>query len=232
MRSLAIKLGAALLLASSVATAQNTIIQGRVSASPGLFDFKFNAPGIGSESGDGTIIALDTGLSLIFLNESGGAFLTDLELEAMEIDSGESGADASFNRTDLKFTAGYQFPSRIAPIVGYRYAAQGDGVFDDESYTEAGYFVGVGYSGIPLGEFATLGGSVAYNATTLDFPGQSEDLDADGASARIALNLNEKPLSFSLRYQVFQVDEPTFDFDESYLLLSVTYTYFSKVLGQ
>lgn len=222
-------LGLGLVLLSGAALANQTVIQARASLSPGLYDFGISVPGLGSASGDGSIIAADTGFSAIFVQANGGAVLSDIELEYMDIDVSGSGG-GSFNRTDLKLTTGYQFPSRITPIVGYRFAAQGDGFFNDDNYQETGFFVGVGYSGIKLGDFGSLGGSLAYNATELEFPDGSK-LDADGGSARVSVSLNEIPLSIGLRYQTFDISESTFNFDESYFLLSFTYTFFSRVLG-
>lgn len=216
----------------------------RTSASYGLYSINVEQGPLVSD-GDGTAWAIDVGGVLGFaLGEDNAATLVfDVDLEAMSVDadtdnnfvvqsdgtlvSGNSSSNTEFERTDFKFTVGTSFDVgfSLTPFVGYRYAWQGDGYFNDDLYIETGYFLGVALGRLTWIEGFEISLSGSYNDTTLDNE-SGPDTDATGLSARIAIKPEKSPLGFSLKYQNFDYDGAGNN-KEDYLLASLTW-YFAQ----
>ena len=193
--------------------------QSRASFSLGNYTYEES-----SADSDGPIIAADVGAAYGLKLQDGSTAVFDVELEAMTIDA-EGDVDLDFERTDLKASAGWVLDVglNLTPFVGLRYAWQGDGYFDDDFYTETGFLVGVGLSGIKLGDNLSLAGSLAYNDTELE--AGSAEADASGFSFRASLRPKGSAIGYSLKYQTFDVEDDLFN--EDYLLVSATW-YFAQ----
>ncbi len=209
---------------------------GRASFSPGYYtnDGRGNLGNTPvSFDGDGFILAADLGGAMGFKLADNQSLLFDLELEAMTVDGdttisggGQTAqSDTEFERTDVKLTVGYSIRSGLnySPFIGTRIAYQGDGFFNDDFYSESGFFVGFGISGIEMGSKLRMSGSVSYNQTELDTG--SSDVDADGYSVRLGLRSIGSPLGYSLKYQTFDTDPDAGGtvIEEGYLLASLTW---------
>ncbi|MES0872792.1 hypothetical protein [Sinimarinibacterium thermocellulolyticum] len=176
---------------------------------------------------------LQTGASVAVSN-----FFADLSVEYLDvqIDGGD------FDRSDLLLTAGYLIGDHWSAFAGYRRGTQGDGVFDDKTFSESGFFVGAGYAGFELGPFM-MGTSLAYNFSKAeDFPFPGDEFDYGGVSLKLAVNPKAAPQhTIQLRYQRFTGDDSprrelesdgipvrveTVELTESYVQLSYAYAFY------
>jgi hypothetical protein len=162
----------------------------------------------------------------------------DLSVEYLDvqIDGG------NFDRSDLLFTTGYLIGDHWSAFVGYRQGSQGDGMFDDDTFKESGFFVGLGYAGMEVGPFM-MGTSIAYNFSEAeDFPFEGDKFDYGGVSLKVALNPKAAPQhTVQFRYQRFTGDDSPrreLDFEgtavrvdrveltESYLQIGYSYAFY------
>lgn len=218
---------------SFAAQADKTLeIHGRVGASAGQYSNEFKISGVNAADEPvnerakrdelvygllGSVIAIMDG------------YYVNTELELQQIDDDE-GAD--FKSSDITLTLGKQFANGWGPFVGYRHVRQGDGVFDSEIQRENGYFLGLSYSGLPIGESIVTSFGAAYVISNINAGGTRFD-DANGVSLRATASFAGTPHSISLRYRQFsgdvRVNDPgigslKLDLEESYLTLSYQYT--------
>ncbi len=224
-----------------VSQAGDHILQGRLTPiGYGDYDFdvKFNlndGSTFGTDTG-GDYLSSDLGFTYIYSLESAGAIISDLELEYFQVDADSGG---EFERTDLKLTLGYKTPVNVVPFVGYRRAVQGDGFFDDEFAIEKGFFLGGSYTGIPLGDFASMSVSAAYNFNNYEVT-DSFDFDTGGISAKVSVLLSAIPIAINLKYQSFSETDSkelkglgvdNFSYKETYTTyLNFTWYYATKVM--
>lgn len=223
------------LAASFAAQAQTALdIHGRLGASGGLYSNEFTFSGVDqndasfnqSEKRDEWVYGLLGGIIAVI-----DGYYANTELELQQVDDDE-GAD--FKSTDITLTLGKQFANGWGPFLGYRHVRQGDDVFDDEIQRENGYFLGLNYSGLPVGEHVVTSFGAAYVLSDVNAGGTRFD-DSDGVSLRATANIAGTPHSFSLRYRQFSGDvrfdnpDPAIrtlkvELEESYFTLSYQYT--------
>ncbi|WP_029890068.1 hypothetical protein [Polycyclovorans algicola] len=221
------------LAASFAAQAQTALdIHGRLGASGGLYSNEFTVSGVdqngapvdASAERDELVYGLLGGIIAVI-----DGYYANTELEVQQIDDDE-GAD--FKSTDITLTFGKQFANGWGPFLGYRHVRQGDGVFDDDVQRENGYFAGLNYSGLPIGQSIIASFGAAYVISNVDVDGLKFD-DADGVSLRATANIADTPHSFSLRYRQFSgdvgINDPSVgsldvEIEESYFTLSYQYT--------
>lgn len=239
---------AALALAPAVSHAGDHILQGRLTpVAYGDYDFKLNLKGTDQNTGQpvtvnrdasGNYFSADLGFTYAYSLESAGSIIADLELEYFQIDIDNNGAE--FERTDLKLTSGYKTAVNVVPFVGYRRAVQGDGFFSDDFAVEDGFFLGASYVGIPLGEWANMSVTAAYNFNNYEDTPTSLDWDTAGLSTKVSVLLSSVPIAFSLKYQSFSETDSkdlrsagadSFNYKETYTTyLGVTWYYATKVM--
>jgi hypothetical protein len=240
---LAIAAAAGILGFANTAFADAMLLSGRIGPTLGVYQQEFafslrdastgevlDLPECGGPcqaSGDESELAygLQTGLSALF-----GDFFLDAGIELLAVNS-----DADLDRTDLLFTAGYFIGQHWQAFAGYRMGMQGDGFFDDDTFSERGFFVGAGIGGMEVGDFM-LGASLAYNfSEAQDFPQDGEKFDYGGLSFKLNGQLKSLPQhSLQLRVQRFTGDERTTeggvtldieDLTESYVQLTYLYSF-------
>jgi hypothetical protein len=134
-----------------------------------------------------------------------------------------------FTRTDVLLTGGGKVTDWLTAFGGYRQAWQGDGVLNDDVWTESGLFIGGGVA-FPIGTGDLRGGaSLAYNLNKIDptFPGSTE-IDYNGLSGKVRVSLARTPHAVEMRFQTFKTDDPTLYLRESYLILAYVFNW--KVL--
>ena len=164
-----------------------------------------------------------------------GRFYGDLGLEVHTFSEGDDldgdGVEDDTFRSDLLLNLGYFIGDRWVAFIGYRHATFGDGAFSDTGgNTEDGPFFGGGFS-FRAGEKLSFGASLAYNALTLKIDGTAiDDLDLNGISAKLQMNILDTPHSVFLRWQRFNgtIDEPGFfeyEYTENYLNLGYQATF-------
>ncbi|WP_370305685.1 hypothetical protein [Sinimarinibacterium flocculans] len=195
---------------------------------------------IGSSSSDDSWFfsyGVQTGFSMAL-----GDFFGDVALEyyAPLVDSG------SLDRTDVLATLGYLIGANWSVFAGYRQGMQGDGLMDDETFEESGFYVGFGYGGMQMGPII-VGTSLAYNFSDAEIPDATDEFDYDGISLKVSISPKDAPQhSVQLRYQRFAGDlafTPIplgidsnedgvedfldgFDLTESYLQLTYAYSFY------
>jgi hypothetical protein len=163
-------------------------------------------------------------------------FYADLGLNMLRTKSG----DEDLWRTDLLFTVGYYLSENWSLFAGLRRGWQGDGIFNDDVFEEIGPYVGLGFGGIPIGSWATLNMSAAYNFDKVkNFPNDDSDLDYPGISLKFGMNFKNTPHSLQLRLQRFSGDDSLrispadpdcpscrvdFDLEETWAVLSYVFT--------
>lgn len=216
----------------SVALADRSLdVHGRIGASFGeyrnTFDFTL------TENGESTRerVKRDDRVygALGGLTASLDGFYGSSELEVQQISRSEGGE--RFKSTDLTFTFGKQFASGWGPFIGYRHVQQGRDAFDDEIQRENGFFAGLSYAGLSLGERIVTSFGAAYVRSDIR-SGEIKFNDADGVSLRATAAFVGTPHSLSLRYRQFsssirlQDSGATLDtkVDESFLTLAYQYT--------
>lgn len=147
---------------------------------------------------------LQTGVSAAI-----GNFFGDVAVEYLAVD-----VDGELDRTDMLLTAGYLFGNNWSGYAGYRRGMQGDGPFNDDTFSETGFFVGVGFAGVEMAG-VLIGTSLAYNFSEAeDFPLEGKDFDYGGISLKFNGSLTSLPNhSLQLRYQRFNGDESNQAFD-------------------
>lgn len=133
-----------------------------------------------------------------------GSAFADLALEYLNVF--QSGTEK--DRTDALLTLGYMLDNNWSVFAGYRRGMQGSGAFDDDTFSENGFFVGAGYGRMQLGA-VILGTSVAYNfSKAKDFPQDGGDFDYRGVSVKFDLRPQAAPQhGVQLRYQRFSGDD-------------------------
>jgi hypothetical protein len=149
---------------------------------------------------------LQTGFSAAW-----GDFFGDVAVEYYEVRNDArsiGGNEFALDRTDILATAGYLIGRHWSAFGGYRRGMQGEGAFDDETFSESGFFVGGGWGGFEIGPL-TLGTSLAYNFSKAeDFPFPGDDFDYGGLSLKFSLSPSAAPQhSIQLRYQRFTGDD-------------------------
>lgn len=167
-----------------------------------LFDTDGNEVGTANPSFNGddeNSYGLQTGLSAAY-----GDFFVDLAIEYQMVDASD---DANLDRTDLLLSAGSLVGDHLSFFAGYRRGMQGDGAFNDDTFSESGLFVGAGVGGLSLGP-VIVGTSVAYNLSEAsDFPQDGSDFLYKGVSVKLSASLASMPAhSLQLRYQRFNGD--------------------------
>ncbi len=201
---------------SGMAQAEDISFRGRIGPSVGiytqdsalairLFDANGNEvepeePNQSFKGDDENSYGLQTGLSAAYAN-----FFVDLAVEYQMVDADSNNLD----RTDLLLSAGSLVGDHLQFFAGYRRGMQGDGVFDDETFSESGLFIGAGVSGMSMGPLV-LGTSVAYNLSEAsDFPQPGTGFLYKGVSVKLSASLASLPgHSLQLRYQRFNGDGP------------------------
>ncbi len=199
--------------------------QARGSLSLGLYNYE---EPMSSFESDGDLLAGDLGGTVGLPIGQDSTLIVDVELELIQAKPDDF---PDFDRTDLKVIFGLPLDVglTLSPFAGIRIAQQGDGFFNDDLYSETGFVLGAGLSGIKLGE-SQLAFSIAYNDSTYDWsPEGRGDQDASGYSLKASYRLANSPLAFSIKYQYF--DAPSqgvnAEFNEDYLLGSATW-YFAQ----
>jgi len=224
------------------AQAGDHILQGRVTPlGYGGYDFELgitDSTGTSSSDASGTYLSADLGFTYAYSLGNGSSIISDLELEYFMVDIDDSSAE--FDRTDMKLTAGYKTPVNVVPFIGYRRAVQGDGLFSDDFAIEDGFFLGASYVGIPMGDWANLSVSAAYNFNNYEDTPTSLDWDTAGLSTKVSLLLSSIPLAFNLKYQSFSESDSkdlrsagaqSFNYKETYTTyIGITWYYATKVM--
>jgi hypothetical protein len=217
-------LAAGLLVTANAAYAEEMLFKARVGPTLGVyqqeFSFSFRDPTTGAvlvdpDSGQELAASFDADEFAWGLQAGVGAlygdFFADLGVEFLAVDAD----DADLDRTDVLLTAGYFVGQYGQVFGGYRKGMQGSGFFDDDTFSEDGFFVGVGLGGMSMGELV-VGASLAYNLSKAkDFPIDGQEFDYDGFSLKLSGQLKSMPQhSLQLRFQQFSGDSTTdLDFD-------------------
>ncbi|HEY1076628.1 MAG TPA: hypothetical protein VGE51_08050 [Fontimonas sp.] len=143
---------------------------------------------------------IQTGLSSAY-----GDFFTDLAIEYQMVDTD---TDAKLDRTDILLSVGSLVGDHMSFFAGYRRGMQGDGAFNDDTFSESGLFVGTGVGGMSMGPIIA-GASVAYNLSEAeDFPQRGSSFLYKGISVKLSASLASLPAhSLQLRYQRFTGDD-------------------------
>lgn len=158
-----------------------------------------------------------------------GLDYTRLKFEGDELD-----------RTDLLFTAGFKPGAGTSLYGGYRISSSGDGLFNDDTFKEYGFFAGAGIGDIAAGALI-LGASAAYNFSEIeDYLAEGRGFDYRGFSIKLGAALRSAPgHSLQLRYQKFEGDDDRvearsvddvpvvvdFELEETYLQLYYLYSF-------
>lgn len=236
-----IALGAALVAGSAYAQDESMYWAGRIGPMLGMYqgEAKITLTDLTTGAADNLSIdgdwepayGLQTGISAGY-----GNFFADLGLEYQRIDFGGD----SLDRTDILLSAGYLLNDLWSVFAGYRQGMQGDGVFNDDTLSERGFFIGAGVGGMQMGQLV-VGASLAYNLSEVeDFPVEGADFDYPGISLKVSASLKDHPQhGFQLRYQRFSGDDKLlfqdgqgqdigrldYELTESYVQLSYLYNF-------
>ncbi|MDP9141670.1 MAG: hypothetical protein M3O62_12860 [Pseudomonadota bacterium] len=134
-----------------------------------------------------------------------GDFFTDIAIEYQMVDTD---TNAELDRTDILVSAGSLVGDHLSFFAGYRRGMQGDGAFNDDTFSESGLFVGAGVGGMSMGPII-VGSSVAYNLSEAkDFPQEGSSFLYKGISVKLSASLASLPAhSLQLRYQRFNGDD-------------------------
>lgn len=134
-----------------------------------------------------------------------GRLFADFAIEGTRLEFG--GDSEELERTDMAFTLGYRVHDHVSVFGGYRMGMQGEGLFNDDGFEEAGPFAGAGVGGIAAGPLL-LGASAAYSFGEAEIPDTFGEFDYGGISLKFSVSPAQAPQhSVQLRYQNFDGDE-------------------------
>jgi hypothetical protein len=185
----------------------------------GTYYFESNSGGTESAKSPGAGAGVTFGV---------GRFFTDLGLDYFEVKDGNTdGFD--YVRTDLALTGGVEIARWLTGFAGYRQAWQDTSThFDDDVWSEDGYFLGASIGPFKMGRPLWLSTSLAYNFNTVEFPAGGGDSPYDGISGRIRVGLTGTPHAFELRGQRFENEDSTgteINFSETYMYLGYVFSW-------
>ncbi len=236
-----IALGAALVAGSAYAQDDSMYWAGRIGPMVGMYQGEVSLKLTDLTTGESISEPFDGDWEPAYGLQAGisagyGDFFADLGLEYQRIDFGGD----SLDRTDILLSAGYLLNDLWSVFAGYRQGMQGDGVFNDDTLSERGFFIGAGVGGMEMGPMV-MGASLAYNLSKVDdFPVDGADFDYPGISLKVSASLKAYPQhGFQLRYQRFNGDDSLFfqndvgqdigrldyELTESYVQLSYLYNF-------